>query len=107
MALTDFIGPALKIVGGIIGKKGSGETASAGARTQAALTQRSSAAEKRISDVRRTVTGFIDTDVDIKSGRGTAAPEAFASLYENPSSLQITALERLESRLREAQQRAR
>ena len=103
MAWTEFIGPILNIAGKVL--DGSGEKASAGAKTQAALSGASNSAA-RISEHARLVTGFIDPDVDVKSGRGTAAEEAFISLYENPSSPQIAALERLQSRLQEAQQRA-
>ena len=108
MAWTDFIGPIIDIAGKALA--GSGEKASAATRTQQAFAKQSSEAEKRISDVRETVRGFIDPNVDIKSGRGAVADsgEAFrfalsgggGDLTEN----QNVALKSLISRLERAQQ---
>jgi len=109
MAWTEFIGPILNIAGKVL--DGSGEKASAGAKTQAALSGASNSAA-RISEHARLVTGFIDPDVDVKSGRGAVADsgEAFrfalsgggGDLTEN----QNVALKSLISRLEQSQQRA-
>jgi hypothetical protein len=110
MAWTEFIGPILNIAGKVLA--GSGEKASAGAKTQEAFAKQSSAAESRIAEVRKTVRGFIDPNVDVKSGRGAVADsgEAFrfalsgggGDLTEN----QNVALKSLISRLEQSQQRA-
>jgi hypothetical protein len=113
MAWTDFIGPIINIAGQALAKSGSDEKASAGARTQAALSSSTSkTSASRISEHARFVTGFIDPRVDVKSGRGAVADsgEAFrfalsgggGDLTEN----QNVALKSLISRLEQSQQRA-
>ena len=111
MPWTDFIGPILNIAGQALAKKGSDEKASAATRTQQAFATQSSAAQSRIDEVRKTVRGFIDPNVDIKSGRGAVADSGEAFRFAltgggDPSERQRVALESLQSRLQQAQQRA-
>ena len=107
MAWTEFIGPILNIAGKVIG--GSGEKAdSAGAKTEAALATQSAASRQRTSDVRKVTAGFIDPNVDVKSGRGAVADSGEAFRFAltgggDLSSPQIAALEDLHQRLGKAQ----
>ena len=109
---SGIIGPALSIIGQMMASKESGKTASAAERTKAAFDTQSAASRQRISDVRRVTAGFIDPNVDVKSGRGTV-PDTLKNSGDtfmfaltgggDLSSPQIAALEDLHQRLGKAQ----
>ena len=112
---SGIIGPALSIIGQMMASKESGKTASAATRTQQAFATQSSAAEKRISDVRRITAGFIDPNVNVQSPQGrvpanqnasTLLKMAFTRGGENLTDKQNTTIEQFISRLEQAQIRA-
>ena len=103
--------PLVGIAGQVLG--GSGKD-SAGGKTQAALSGASNSAA-RISAHSKIVTGFIDPDVDVKSGRGSLPASensskllkmAFTRGGENLTDKQNATIEEFISRLKQAQLRA-
>ena len=107
MAWTDLIGPIINIAGNVLSGSGSGKD-NAAEKTQAALATQSSAAEKRISDVRRITAGFIDPNVNVQSPQGrvpanqnasTLLKMAFTRGGENLTDKQNTTIEQFISRL--------
>jgi hypothetical protein len=111
MEIFDSIGSILNIAGQVLG--GSGKD-SAGAKAQKALGGDPNFAARSAAHT-KIVTGFIDPDVDVKSGRGSLPANqnasnllkmAFTRGGENLTDEQNTTIKEFISRLQQAQQRA-